>query len=92
MADTDTERKIDDAIIELRLVVQGLYDLLEDAMVDLCLLNLHGKYAGYYDTCSNSTACRIGDALAQAGFWERHPDGYGRRWFYRPKQKEANDG
>lgn len=66
----------------------ALYDILEDAMGELCTFDNAGKYMGYYDTLASSTARDIGDALVQAGRWERHPDGYGRRWFYRPKQKE----
>lgn len=70
----------------------GLYDLLEEAMVELCAFTKDGKYAGYYDDLAHRTTLEIGDALVEAGRWERHPDGCGRRWFYRPKQKEASDG
>jgi hypothetical protein len=39
---------------------------------------------GWWDTMALSTARELGDWLVKFGRWERHPSGYGRRWFYRP--------
>ena len=43
---------------------------------------------GWWDSMALSVIQDIGDTLVEAGLWERHPEGIGRRWFYRPiKQK-----
>ena len=45
---------------------------------------------GWWDSMANSNVCNMGDRLVELGLWERHPDGYGRRWFYRPLQKASD--
>jgi len=45
-----------------------------------------GDLAGWWDTCALSTARDLGNRLVQLGTWERHPDGSGRRQFYRPRE------
>ena|GEM_PF-5883324 len=47
-----------------------------------------GCFAGWYDTLGFSELCDYGDELVEAGKFEKHPDGYGRRQFYRPIEKK----
>lgn len=47
-----------------------------------------GKRAGWWDTCALSHVQSAADELVKLGLWERHPDGYGRRWFYRPVESD----
>ena len=50
-----------------------------------------GRRAGWWDTMALSHVQEAGDALVELGLWERHPDGYGRRWFYRPVRGQPHD-
>ena len=45
-----------------------------------------GRRRGWYDSCARTTAVDVGDQLVELGVFERAPDGYGRRQFYRRKQ------
>ena len=47
-----------------------------------------GDKAGWWDSGAHGTVRDFGDRLVELGLWERHPDGYGRRWFYRPLKRE----
>lgn len=42
------------------------------------------KYGGWYDTQALKYVMEAGDRLVELGVWEKHPEGTGRRWFYRP--------
>lgn len=42
------------------------------------------ELVGWYDSCAESSLMGLGDELVEAGVFEKHPNGYGRRWFYRP--------
>lgn len=44
---------------------------------------------GWWDSCARSDACEHGNWLVENAGWERHPDGYGRRWFYRSPDEAA---
>ena len=46
-----------------------------------------GDMAGWWDTCGRTSMMEAGDRLVALKLWERHPGGYGRRWFYRPVVK-----
>jgi len=49
----------------------------------------HERETGWWDSMALSTAKGLGDRLVELGKWERHPDGVGRRWFYRPIDNRA---
>lgn len=63
-----------------------LAELLEEAFREIATEIPDGPMAGWWDSNARSTACAYGDRLVELGLWERHPDGYGRRQFYRPLQ------
>lgn len=44
-----------------------------------------GDKAGWIDSACNSDVCAAAEALVAMGLWEKHPEGYGRRAFYRRK-------
>ena len=52
-----------------------------------------GDRKGWWDSMCMSNVNMAGRRLAELGKWEVHPDGFGRRWFYRPIRKadHAND-
>jgi len=64
-------------------------DLKQEMFLALACLIKEGHLAGWWDSMALSSACTVGDDLVEAGRFERHPDGYGRRWFYRPKADAA---
>ena len=41
------------------------------------------KFHGYWDTCALSHVMEAGDRLVELGVLKKHPDGFGRRWFYK---------
>jgi len=47
-----------------------------------------GDMKGWWDSCALSHVQEAADHLVALGKLERHPDGVGRRWFYRPIEKE----
>lgn len=47
-----------------------------------------GTWDGWWDSMGLSHVCDAGDRLVELGRWERHPDGVGRRQFYRPLPKQ----
>lgn len=57
---------------------------LENAFRQIAHRVTSSTMAGWWDTMALSTAKGMGEQLVAAGLWERHPDGCGRRWFYRP--------
>jgi len=61
-------------------------DLIEDLFLELAdeISDESSDRFGWFDTMAKSDAVRYGDELVELGVYERHPDGYGRRWFYRP--------
>lgn len=79
-------------LVEQRAEIQELRDELleyvEDAFQQLAYRCREGEpKCGWWDSTALSTACDLGNKLVELGEWERHPDGYGRRWFYRPIEK-----
>jgi hypothetical protein len=66
-------------------------DLIADAFCQTAhfIRDEGSEFNGWYDTGCISTARDLGDCLVEAGLFERHPEGLGRRWFYRPVKKEA---
>lgn len=84
-------------IVRLREEIAELTDEAFREIAHLC--TGRDPRAGWWDSCARSTARNLGDRLVELGKWERHPDGWGRRWFYRPinegkavKAKEPTDG
>ena len=77
-------------IAELEAEVALLKDELAESLVatlrsSWCSIST-GTMAGWVDSCAMATAMEAGDRLVELGLWERHPNGYGRRWFYRRVQ------
>jgi len=65
-----------------------LAELLDTAFRNSACYIKDGHWAGWWDTEAMTDNVVLGDRLVELGLWERHPDGVGRRWFYRPvKQK-----
>ena len=62
-------------------------ELIEDAFRQIAHKVEDGWNVGWWDAMANSVARNLGDGLVSAGIWERHPDGIGRRWFYRKIEK-----
>ena len=75
-----------DAIAEIERLQARVQELLEDQMLEICYLcsDTDDAHAGWYDTMGRRTACEAAEELVALGLWERHPDGSGRRRFYRP--------
>lgn len=76
-------------IERLRGLVDEAADTIDYAARQAMHLDTKGDkdstFDGYFDTMAISANCDLGDWLVEAGLWERHPDGHGRRQFYRPK-------
>ena len=68
-----------------------LVEAHEDAFYGSATLIEKGEKAGWYDTNALSHVMEAGDALVDLGVFEVHPDGFGRRWFYRPKERAARE-
>ena len=64
-------------------------EMCEDVMTSRGMFCREGEFCGWYDTCALSDVRDAGDRLVALGKWERHPDGYGRRWWYRPTAAAA---
>jgi len=82
--DKDLKEK---AEAELARVLQEFGEFADEAMRNEAsfIEDDDGDKAGWWDSCSMSGVRDLGDKLVELGLWERHADGYGRRWFYRPK-------
>jgi len=70
---------------ENKALREQVVEALEDAFFAIAHLVAEGDRQGWYDSQARSTARSAGDELVELGVFERHPDGYGRRWFYRRK-------
>jgi len=62
---------------------QTLVDALTDIMHGQGVRVASGKMKGWIDSCALSAVCEAGNELVRLKLWERHPEGTGRRWFYR---------
>jgi len=72
---------------EKKRLRERLIEALEDAFFAIAhLVQDDTDRKGWYDSQARSTAVDVGNQLVELGVLERHPDGYGRRWFYRRKQ------
>jgi hypothetical protein len=67
-------------------LLESAAELIDEAFRQIACRVETGDMAGWWDSMALSTACDLGDWLADYGTWERHSDGVGRRWFYREKQ------
>ena len=79
-------KHLEDRVTELEA---GIVSFLDCAMRDAATLLKEGDKAGWWDTNGLTPLCEIGDKLVDFGKWEIHPDGYGRRQFYRPIEVDA---
>ncbi len=94
---------IEQLAVAKRLVTQLLKDndLLRDELTECYAETISnegylvdsGCMKGWYDSMAKGNVKYAGDRLVDLGLWERHPDGTGRRWFYRPidNQLERSD-
>ncbi len=80
------------AVLEIERLQAEVADLTEEAFRLIARLETGGPHEGWYDSMARTDAINYGDRLVELGLWERHPDGYGRRWWYRPiiKPEKAN--
>ena len=78
-------------ISEVEQLRSELAEAIEEAFLAEAYLVKAGEdeRAGWYDTCALSSTKRNGDRLVELGLYERHPEGAGRRWFYRRKDSEC---
>lgn len=76
-----------DAVVDER---DRLREELIEWILDYFHTNAHeekdGPMAGWWDTMAMSSVLNAGDKLVELGLYERHPDGVGRRWFFRSKK------
>ena len=76
-------RTVEKEIEELRAENAEIAELTEECFQVLAFLVPKGEMNGWWDTCALTSAKNYGDRLVEFGLYERHPDGVGRRWFYR---------
>lgn len=76
------------AALEIVRLRDDLVEALEAAFCVITHEETSGRFVGWWGTCT-TTAVSCGDRLVKLGLWERHPDGVGRMWWYRPKVTEA---
>ncbi len=67
--------------------LQGdLAEYLDDAFRHAAERTTSGELTGWWDTLAKSSAKMYGDRLVEMKSWERHPEGAGNRWWYRPSE------
>ena len=76
----------------LQEALTGATGIIECAARQAMWLEDDGDMTGWYDSCAISANVQTGDWLVEMGLWERHPDGFGRHWFYRPKEGTEPNG
>ena len=71
---------------EIEALRAELAEYLEEAFCQMAAFTKGDdtEHGGWWDTCAISTTRDIGDRLGEMGLYERHPDGSGRRQWYRP--------
>jgi len=82
---------LSEARAEISRLQNELADFLADAFCQIAHKVRLGGREGWWDTCALTTAVEYGDRLVDLGLWEKHEHGWGRRWFYRPLEREEND-
>lgn len=81
--DSETQPDID-AAAEIERLREELVEHLETILHNEGRLRQESENLPlWWDTCASSDAACAGERLTELGFYERHPDGYGRRQFYR---------
>ena len=70
---------------------EELAECYAETVVNEGYLIVTGDRKGWYDSMAKGSVTYAGDKLVELDTWERHPDGHGRRWYYRPIQKGAED-
>ena len=73
---------------ELARLKGEIIELLRSAFLEIAVICVDGPHAGWFDSMARGDACGHADSLVEMGEWEIHPDGYGRRQFYRPIDKD----
>jgi hypothetical protein len=79
----------EDADEKVKRMQAEILDLKQEFFFAVAAPVREGKMIGWWDSCCLSTAWDLGDDLVEAGRLERHPDGTGRRWFYRAAAKSG---
>lgn len=87
MAAACEKARADTAEEEVEDLKKELAQWLDEAMRSLGFYEKDGPRKGWWETTALRTVRDIGDRLVELGTWERHPDGHGRRWWYRPVEK-----
>ena len=72
------------AMAEIRRLRAELVEWLDIAMRTQGFEERIGPRRGWWYTTVSGHVKLIGDRLVELGKWERHPDGIGRRQWYRP--------
>ena len=72
------------AVAEIRRLRAELVEWLDIAMRTQGFKEPTGRRKGWWYTVAPSHGPIIGDRHVELGKWERHPDGPGRRQWYRP--------
>ena len=88
----DINAKIAEAADRLRELDARVQELEEEVAEHLAMIvSSEGYYcreglhmSGWYDSQAMRDVVYAGDRLVAMGRWERHPNGVGRRQFYRP--------
>ena len=73
---------------EVTALKSELAEICEEVVVTMGDRWVNGEYAGWWDTMALGLVHQCGDRLVELGKWERHPEGVGRRWWYRPIKRE----
>lgn len=86
-------KRIEELEAEVQFLQAEVIEMLEEAFRLIAHKETEGSREGWYDSMAHTEAKLCGDRLVELGLWERHPEGYGRRWWYRPIVKpEQVDG
>jgi len=72
--------------LQCESLMEELVEWIEDCITSNGHYCKDGKYEGYYDSMASSSTMAAGERLVELGLWEKHPDGTGRRWFYRRRK------
>jgi len=84
-----SRRQLAQAREENTRLLEEMVEHLDCIMRSEGILETQGKREGWWDTGALSHVKDAGDRLVELGKWERHPNGYGRRWWYRPLATSA---
>ena len=81
------QAKVAELSIENDALREDLIGALEEYLLDRGFRETEGKLEGWIDSMACSGVRSAGDYLVKLGVYERHPEGHGRRWWYRKIKK-----